>query len=353
MNTTTAVALHEALDYLRTLSRDNVRPTEAHARLRLLRERHPATNLELLWEEEAFDASVHYDLLLRADEQGTTSLSYCPDRALPWPLRGAHRWSDQDLLRVNHTRLPVSQAVACLDFMWDQAPVIDRLVNVCLIQEELEREPITLSDAELQLAMDGFRRARRLFTAQDTRRWMERRGVTHTELEALVSDEAMVAKLRQRIAEGRVEDYFETHRADFESAHIARIAFASADEAQRAAEQVRGGGLDFYALAERQFSASSPDRPYPAAFDIVRRSRHPASVAEPILAALPGKVVGPLENGDTLILALIVSRTPAQLDALTCAAIERLLFEEWLEERRAQAHIEWFWWNATRTRATS
>ena len=63
--------------------------------------------------------------------------------------------------------------MACLDFIWDEAPIIERLVNMCLIQEELEREPIDLTDAELQEAMNKFRSAKKLFKAEDTLRWLE------------------------------------------------------------------------------------------------------------------------------------------------------------------------------------
>src|SRR6185503_10092559 len=99
MTVVAADALGEVLDYLRQISQESSPPSEARTRLRLLQQRHPRTSMELVWETEAYDNSIHYDVLLRADGQGTTSLSYCPDRVQPWPLRGVHRWSEQDLLR--------------------------------------------------------------------------------------------------------------------------------------------------------------------------------------------------------------------------------------------------------------
>src|SRR5688572_29613622 len=89
------------LEWLMSLSRDGIRPEEALRRLRFVQQQHAETPMELLWEEEAFDGFVHYDTLLRLPEGGTVSLSFCPARALPWPLRGLHRWSDADLVRVN------------------------------------------------------------------------------------------------------------------------------------------------------------------------------------------------------------------------------------------------------------
>src|SRR5262245_5532703 len=112
MNAPLDRALTQALGYLVTLAQDRARPGEAMARLRALEGRDPDIGMDLLWEEEAFDRSVHYDVLLRPPGGGTVSLSFCPDRALPWPMRGVHRWSERDLLRVNDTTLTVGEAIA-------------------------------------------------------------------------------------------------------------------------------------------------------------------------------------------------------------------------------------------------
>ena len=72
---------------------------------------------------------MHYDALLHRDGEGTVSLSYCPERTLPWPLRGVQRWSEMNLVRVNATDPEVDQAVALLDFIWDDAPMLKRLVD--------------------------------------------------------------------------------------------------------------------------------------------------------------------------------------------------------------------------------
>jgi putative peptide maturation system protein len=358
MKGTLQQAVVNALDYLMLLSRESIRPEEARARLRLLRQQHPDIGMELLWEEEAYDQSVHYDALLDLDGAGTVSVSFCPDKVLPWPMRGVHRWSDADLLRVNHTVLRVDQAIACLDYIWDEARIIDRLVHACLIQEALEKDPVPLSDEELQVAMDGFRRAHRLYTIEDTHRWLERHGCTHEQLERRVGDEAIVAKLRDRVTEGRVEDYFERHRADFDTAGIAQFALADEASARRAYEQIRGGELDFYEAAQGQFLAAAQGatptlragtRPPRELFAVVERGQAPPELAAAVFAARPGEVVGPVRTGEEYAVVRVLSSAPGRLDERTRRAIQKLLFEEWLEERRQAATIEWNWGNASGT----
>src|SRR5712672_3501561 len=107
MNDSLQLAASEVLDYLLALQHEGVRPREARDRLQPLRGRHPDLQLDLLAEEQTFDQSVHYDALIQRTGEGTVSLSYCPERALPWPLRGVHRWNEGDLLRINGNVLPV------------------------------------------------------------------------------------------------------------------------------------------------------------------------------------------------------------------------------------------------------
>jgi len=334
----TPTVLADVLAYLRGLHDDATRPVGARAALRSLQARHPATSMDLVWEAEGFDGSVHYDMLLRDEDRATLSISYCPDRVQPWPLRGVQRWSDQDLLRVNTTTLSVGQAIACLDVVWDQASAVDGLVNVCLIQEELDRKPIALTDDELQLAMDGFRRARRLLTAADTMTWLAQRGMSHADLESLVADQLQIVKLRTRVTAAHVDSYFDQHGAAFDSTQVARVTFASAADAERAVAQLRSTASEFFALADQLFRAGR------AASVELTTSCDPA-----FAGARPGEIVGPLEMDGRHVVAQVITHVEAELDQRTRDRIERLLFDRWLADRRTAANIEWNWLNTART----
>jgi hypothetical protein len=177
-----------------------------------------------------------------------------------------------------------------------------------------------------------------LLTAADTLAWMQRRGISHPELEAMVADQVLVARLRRRIAGPDVEAYFAAHQAEFDGARLARVVFRSAADAVEAS-------AEFYAAAQEWFAdgrASSVE------FVSVDRLSNPR-LAEAALATPPGAVLGPLVVNDQAILALVLAHTPAQLDAQTSERIEHLLFERWLDARRAAADIEWNWSNVART----
>jgi putative peptide maturation system protein len=296
--------------------------------------------MDLLWEEEACDRSVHYDALLHEAGQGTVSLSFCPERALPWPLRGVQRWSEMNLVRVNATVLKVDQAVALLDFIWDDAPMLKRLVHAALVREALNQDPVALGDEDLQRALNAFRRTHRLHKAADMHRWMADRGLTQEKLECLVVEHAQIAALRDRVTGGRVDEYFALHRAEFDTLSLAQFAVSDVGEAQRIVEQIRSGAVDFAEAAERSFLSGRTVPVEP--FAVIRRGQAPPE----LLAAFSAEsysVLGPVRSGEANKIVRVLSKMPASLDGPTRSVIQDLLFEEWLEDRREKSSIEWYW----------
>jgi len=91
---------------------------------------------------------------------------------VPWPLRGTHRWGENELLRVNDTVLGVDKSLAALDFIWDEARITDRLVTGLPDPRALDKDPITLTGRGRPNASTPSGAAA-LYTAEDTWRWIE------------------------------------------------------------------------------------------------------------------------------------------------------------------------------------
>jgi len=341
MNDIMQQAVADALTYLTALSAEGVCPPEALHRLRSVQARHAHLDMELVWEEEAYDHSVHYDLLVRPIDGATVSLSVCPDRALPWPLRGVRRWSDANLVQVNGRMLTMEDAVGFLDVLWNEAPIMDRMVNACLIREELARHPVELGDDELQAGMDGLRRAKKLYTAEAVEQWMQQRGLTHEQLERLVVGNLTCIELRKRVADGRVASYFEAHHAELDTAHVARLECPDEATARHLHATLAAGDQDFFAVAQQQFLAGRAEER--ALFATLRRRSGPVELTSAVFAATPGDILGPFRVGAAYLVVRLLSLSPARQDEPTRAAIEEALFDEWLIERRRAATVTWHW----------
>ena len=79
---------------LQQLSEQNADPAHALARIGELA-RSTGESIELVWERDDLSKRCHFDALLGLDD-GTLSVAYCGDDETPWPMRGAHRWSEVD-----------------------------------------------------------------------------------------------------------------------------------------------------------------------------------------------------------------------------------------------------------------
>jgi putative peptide maturation system protein len=341
MSEPTQTAVCAALGYLAEVIHEGLRPDDAQRRLRLVEAGHPDVYMRLLWATEAYDDSLHYDVILRPTNGDTISVSMCRNDTLPWPLRGIQRWSEANVLQVNGRTLTMEQAVAFLDVLWNEAPLMERMINSCLIKEELENEPIVISDDELQSGIDGLRRTHRLYTAEETESWLRQCGMTHAQLEQLVLGTLTCAHLRKRVAANRSAHYFESHCTQFDVAHIARIELPDRDGAlllrKRATKDVNG----FAAAMQEEFA--SGDARVRCTFTSLRRRDLSSELEEHLFAAAPGDVVGPILVGTAHVLGCLLKLRPACYDADTQAAIEQILFEQWLSERRSQATVTWHW----------
>jgi putative peptide maturation system protein len=300
-----------------------------------LRLRHPDVAFDLLWTEDGPDGFLIYQILLRASDGTTLSLGQAPARAIPWPLRGTQRWHDSYLLAVNGRSLRIGEAFGYLDFFWGDRRAQQQLVDACLVREALEAAPVSLGDGEVQAALDELRRARGLFTAEDTRRWLEQYRLTHDALERQARTLASYQRLRQREVGDLVPAHFETHRRDFDGAVLSRLRVASEKQGRELVAAIDRGEDDLTAAARRLAAGAT-------FFATVRRHQLPADLAEAVL-----------DRGQRLLLrrerpgvhevVQVTELVPARLDEATRAAVLDQLFERWLEERRAAAQVVWFW----------
>ena len=342
-------ALDDTLTYLADLAREAVRPPEALARLGPLRRKHPELVVDLVWDEQPYPATVHYDVLLRAPGADTLSLSLCPASDTPWPLRGVRLASDQDLVRVNGETLKVREAMDCIDFLWNEARVIRPLIDLCLIEAAVTRWAVVPTAEHTQRALDAFRSSRGLLSAKQTLAWMDANALTHEGLERMVQGQARAFALRDRVV-GDVghEAYWDAHPGAFDVAHIARLRVRTRERAEQVAAEIQRG-RSFYAVLEEEFTARRLVALPHGTLETVRRRELPRAHAEAIFAAAAGEVAGPLagEPGESFDLVRVIRTEIADVeDDASRDALSGAVFEQWLADQRRSANIEWFWGRA-------
>ncbi len=335
-------------DELRALAEARATPPDALARMRALAARHDA-RIELVYERDAAGDAYHFDALLE-EAAGTITVRFCPDRGQPFLLRGAERLSDRDLVRVGGETLTVADAIAQLDFIWRDRPIMKRLIDACLVQAALRADPVELTDERVQAALDRIRLANGLHGAAETLAWMAERGLTHARLEAHAAEQAAILGLRDRIAgAAEVAAHFTAHRADYDVATLARIALPDTPAGRAVAEQIQADRLELGpALAAAVRAGFAPEREAP----VIARVRRRELAGEARELAFDPAARGPrvLRERGRVVVIHVIAIDAATLDDATAERVAADLFEAWLAERRAAATIEWGWGSVEQTR---
>lgn len=321
----------EVLALLEALGRERPTPAAARARAKQLEAGLAGHRVTVLSQEEQFDGRFQHDLLLRRPGQDALYLGYGPADGLPWPLRAVQRWDRTTLLRTNHTTMSVAQAVACLGAWFGDARIQERLVDVCLIEEALEEEPIELDADERREALDAFRRGLGLLDPDDTEAWMASRGMTLDMLERHAIDQARVARLRERVVAPRMAAWLEEHGHRDATLRVFHAAVADA----AAAEQAHAARGD-YLRAVEELARRGEVR-----LDVRTLA---ASADRAFASAEPGDVLPPRRRPDGACWIKVISRErPDALDEERRARAAEEIFRAWLAERRARARVSWNW----------
>lgn len=339
MNESLSAAVRDALAALVKWREERLPPEQAQEAFQALKARHPGHWMNLVWEQETYGGSVHYDILL-ADDAGTYSLSYCADEEVPWPARGLQRVNESLVLRVNDDPVFITQAITSLDHAWSTLHIGRHLIHMSLIDQEIRNSGLVVTDEELAEALLDFRKKRRLFSVEELERWMAWHGTTQVQLEQHLREDVAREKLRRRVAAGREEAWFQRHRASFERVQVARLSVPTQDEARRLYEQLREAPGRFLELAQVYFL----ERGGPGElFTTLRRGELEPAQAERLFSTVPGQLAEPLPSGEGYELVRVLRFLPPRFDEATREQVRDSLFEEWLAERRRHARVEWFW----------
>jgi hypothetical protein len=155
-------------------------------------------------------------------------------------------------------------------------------------------------------------------------------GLAAHDLEADLEEGLLATKLKQHQA-AEADEYFSTHRKDFDRLGLVNVLVGREDLAQELASQVRDEGRSLEDVAREHGLSVARGRLF--------RKDAPGPVAEALATAQPGELVGPVTAPRGLVLLVIEESRPAELDAATRQRIQEELFQGWLAARMKEATL--------------
>ena len=216
----------------------------------------------------------------------------------------------------------------------------EEIIDEVLIEQAVEREGITVSDEELQEAVDNFRQAAGLQRASDTHEWLKQSKMVVEDLENLLERETVTNKLREKIADDdAVERYFAEKQLSFDAAEISHIVVEQEGIAEELFSQIQEEESDFTTLA-RDYSIDIDSKETGGQMGIVNRKMLSPQMEAAVFGSDEGDVVGPIKTDMGYHIIRVEKILPGELNDQTKAVIEKVLFCNWLTEEYQKANID-------------
>jgi putative peptide maturation system protein len=240
---------------------------------------------------------------------------------------------------VQGTDVSLHELLHTLNLQGRLTPLIGEAVVEKVIARAAAQEGIAVSDQELQKAADAFRLHRGLNKAADAQRWLSQNRLAPADLEEGLERELIRQKLADKVTRNQVEKYFAQNRAQFDRARLRHIVLAKEEIAQELLTRIHEEGADFSELA-RLHSVDARARAAGADLGTISRQAMPPDVAAAVFAAKNGQVVGPVKADGGYLLIEVVDILLGQLDPATSAAIQQILFRNWIGEQVQSGNVQ-------------
>jgi hypothetical protein len=187
------------------------------------------------------------------------------------------------------------------------------------------QDGVTVTNKELQDAVDALREERGLTEVSDTLTWLAAAGLDMEDIENEAELRVLEDKLCDRLDEREVEDEFQSQRIRFDSVRLRVIVAEDEATARMLVRQLQDARDTFFGADALEHCTGRRME-----WGWFFREELPEQAAAPIFRALPGSVVGPIQVGEgTYALYHVEAFGPAILKT----DIERQLRKEMVTER--------------------
>lgn len=199
-----------------------------------------------------------------------------------------------------------------------------------------------VSNEDLQQAADAFREANGLMKAEDTITWLQTEGHSIEDFEQALEYNMLQERLRNHIAsEQKIARRFQSEGAAFNAAELSQIVLFDRDEAVLVERTISSGAMEFFDAA-REYSEDFDTRGAGGYIGWRSRSALPPDLADTILSAEPGELIGPVAVGDVFVIIRVLAIRAPKLDQASRNQLRETIFREWMDEqlRETNADIE-------------
>jgi hypothetical protein len=216
--------------------------------------------------------------------------------------------------------------------------VIEEIVTRKIIVSATAEADIRVEIEELQKAADEFRLINKLRSANGTRAWLQKYGLSLDDFEELVYINLIAEKLITHLFGDKVEPYFFEHQLDYAGVVMYEVVLEDEDLAMELFYGIQEGEVSFHEVA-RQYIQDKELFRSGGYRGIVYRKELKPEISAAVFAAAPPQVLKPIVTAKGIHLILVEEIIQPQLDNALRHKIGSDLFDAWLKQQIEEVKV--------------
>ncbi|MEA5598196.1 peptidylprolyl isomerase [Rivularia sp. UHCC 0363] len=241
-----------------------------------------------------------------------------------------------NILEINHQIINSDELIPLLT-SYQMLPQLLRemIIDKSISQwEDSTNIPINFTHEEINRVQAQFFKQQQITNAAQETAWLERHGMTKTQLTSLTTRKLRIEKFQQATWGHKLESYFLQRKKDLDRVVYSMLRTQDAGIIQELYFRIQADEHSFAQLAKTY--SIGPEAHTNGIVGAVEMGTLHRSLAKQLQVSQPGQLWQPTRFGEYFVIIRLEKLLPAQLDVFMRQRLLRELFEVWLQDKIQQ-----------------
>jgi parvulin-like peptidyl-prolyl isomerase len=217
--------------------------------------------------------------------------------------------------------------------------IIEKIIINQIIESKATDLGIKVEATDLQRAVDSFRLATQLHSAEQTKLWLQKYFLSLDDFQKSIYLNIISKKLSEHLFADRVESFFYEHQLDYATVVMYEIVLDNEDLAMELFYELQEGEISFQNIA-RQYVKDVTLRRSGGYKGMLCRSQLQPEISAAVFSANPPQIIEPIMTSKGFHLIVVEEIIQPTLDEPLKNKIMNDLFSSWLKQQIQQVKLD-------------
>jgi parvulin-like peptidyl-prolyl isomerase len=216
--------------------------------------------------------------------------------------------------------------------------ILEQILVRRILELQADKLGITITADELQERANFFRRANNLYSAKKTIQWLDQYRLSIDELEKMIYFELLNEKVSNYCCEGKIEEYFYEHQAEYDNAVIYEFTLNDPGLADELYYAIREKEISFFDVARKYIQDDEMRRKGGYRGKLHRKDLNP-SLSVAVFSAKPPQLLRPIIDANGIHIIYVEEINRSQLNEEMIQHIKSEIFFLFLQAQGKRMEI--------------